>query len=168
MSDLTPKEARLVFALLKMRASQISAALKRVTPFIEQEPGDKNAVKLGAATLGKAAMTEPEVRAHVTDRDKFTAWVTENAPGEVDQIPTVKGAFEQKLLEGALKRGAAVDEHGQEIPGVSFGYGSTPQQRFYANDGAEIFLAEVEPRDLPEIEGVDLAGLLGVRGGGQP
>jgi hypothetical protein len=167
VSDLTPKEARLVFALLKMRASQISAALKQVTPFIEQEPGDKNAAKLGAATLGKVAMTEPEVRAQVTDREKFTAWVAETAPSEVEQVPTVRTAYEQKLLEGAFKRGAAVDEHGQEIPGVSFGYGSTPQQRFYANDGADIFLAEVTPRDLPEIEGVDLAGLLGVREGGQ-
>jgi len=167
MSDLTPKEARLVFALLKMRASQISAALKHVVPFIEQEPGDKNAAKLGAARLGKVAMTEPEVKAIVTDRDKFVAFVQETAPTEVEQVPTVRVAYEMKLLEQALANGAPVDASGQEIPGVEIGYGSSPQQRFYPDDNAGRLLAEVEPKDLPEIEGVDLAELLGVREGGQ-
>ncbi|MFI7642430.1 hypothetical protein [Nonomuraea sp. NPDC049400] len=163
MSDLTPKEARLVFALLKMRASQISAALKLVTPFIEQEPGDKNAAMLGAARLGKVAKSEPEVKAIVTDRDKFVAFVQETAPTEVEHAPTVRTAYEMKLLETALKAGAPVDEHGQEIPGVEIGYGSSPRQNFYADDGAERLLGVVEEKDLPQIDGIDLAGLLGVR-----
>lgn len=165
MSDLTPKEARLVFALLKMRSSQISAALKRVMPFIEQEPGDKNAAKLGAARLGKVAMTEPEVKAIVTNREKFVAWVQETAPTEVEDVPTVRAAYEMKVLEQALANGAPVDANGLEIPGVELGYGSSPQQRFYADDGAENLLAVVEEKDLPEIDGVDLAGLLGIRRG---
>ncbi|TMS00119.1 hypothetical protein [Nonomuraea basaltis] len=163
MSDLTPKEARLVFALLKMRASQISAALKQVTPFIEQEPGDKNAALLGAARLGKVAMTEPEVKAIVNDREKFVAFVQETAPTEVEHIPTVRTAYEMKLLEQALRNGAPVDADGQEIPGVEIGYGASPQQRFYADEGADRLLAVVEPKDLPELDGIDLTELLGVR-----
>jgi hypothetical protein len=167
MSDLTPKEARLVFALLKMRSSQISAALKRVTPFIEQEPGDKNAAMLGAARLGKVSKSEPEVKALVTDRDKFVAFVQETAPTEVEDVPTVRAAYEMKLLEEALTNGAPVDKEGREIPGVEIGYGSSPQQRFYADDGAENLLAVVEEKDLPQIDGIDLAELLGVRRGEQ-
>ncbi|GAA2861038.1 hypothetical protein [Nonomuraea rubra] len=168
MSDLTPKDARMVFALLKMRQSQISAALKYVTPFIEQEPGDKNAAKLGAARLGKVAMTEPEPKAIVTDRDKFVAFVQETAPTEVEHIPTVRTAYEVKVLEEALKNGAPVDKEGREIPGVEIGLGATPSQRFYADDGAERFLDVVEEKDLPQIDGIDLAGMLGVRRGGEP
>ncbi|MFD9950849.1 hypothetical protein ACFWYW_19705 [Nonomuraea sp. NPDC059023] len=167
MSDLTPKEARLVFALLKMRASQIRAVLDLVTPFIEQEPGDRNAAKLGSATLGKVTKTEPEVKAIVTDREKFTAWVAETAASEVEHVPTVRAAYEMKLLEQALAAGAPVDANGQEMPGVTLGYGSTPQQRFYADEGADRLFAVVEPKDLPEIEGVDLAALLGVSRDGQ-
>ncbi|MEU6725584.1 hypothetical protein ABZ917_17905 [Nonomuraea wenchangensis] len=163
MSDLTPKDARLVFALLKIRQSQISAALKHVTPFIEQEPGDKNAAKLGAARLGKVAMTEPEVKAIVVDRDKFVAWVQETAPTEVEDVPTVRTAYEMKLLAEALANGAPVDAAGQEIPGVEIGYGSSPSQRFYADDGAERLLEVLEEKDLPEIDGLDLAAVLGVQ-----
>jgi hypothetical protein len=163
MSDLTPKEARLVFALLKMRSSQISAALKLVTPFIEQEPGDKNAAMLGAARLGKVAKSEPEVKAIVTDRGKFVAHVEETAPTEVEHVPTVRTAYEMKLLEEALANGAPVDKEGREIPGVEIGYGTSPQQRFYADDGADGLLAVVEEKDLPQLDGIDLAELLGVR-----
>lgn len=163
MSDLTPKEARLVFALLKMRSAQIAAALKVVTPFVEQQPGDKNAAMLGAARLGKVAMTEPEVRAIVTDREKFVAWVAEIAPTEVESIPTVRTAYEMKVLGEALANGAPVDEQGREVPGVTIGYGASPSQRFYADDGAESLLSAVEAKDLPELDGIDLAALLGVR-----
>ncbi|MET8985929.1 hypothetical protein ABZW49_10810 [Nonomuraea wenchangensis] len=167
MSDLTPKDARLVFALLKIRQLQISAALKHVTPFIEQEPGDKNAAKLGAARLGRVAMTEPEVKATVTDREKFVAWVQETAPTEVEDVPTVRPAYEMKLLEEALANGAPVDAAGQEIPGVAIGYGSSPSQRFYADDGAERLLEVLDAKDLPEIDGIDLAAVLGVRKAGE-
>jgi hypothetical protein len=167
MSDLTPKEARMLFALLKMRSSQISAALKLVTPFIEQEPGDKNAAMLGAARLGKVAKSEPEVKAIVTDREKFVAYVQETAPTEVELVSTVRAAYEMKVLEVALKKGAPVDEDGQEIPGVELGYGSSPRQNFYADEGAERLLEVVEEKDLPELEGVDLAMVLGIRKGGQ-
>ncbi|MFG1683578.1 hypothetical protein ACGFNP_25640 [Nonomuraea sp. NPDC049269] len=163
MNDLTPKEARLVFALLKMRASQISAALKQVTLFIEQEPGDKNAAKLGAARLGKVAMTEPEVKPQVTDREKFVAWVQETAPTEVEQVPTVRAAYQTKVLETVARMGGPVDEHGQEIPGVALGYGSSPRQCFYPDDGADSLLAVVEEKDLPDLGDIDLAGLLGIR-----
>lgn len=163
MNDLTPKEARLVFALLKIRASQISAALKQVTPFIEQEPGDKNAAKLGAARLGKVAMTEPEVKPQVTDREKFVAYVQEIAPTEVEQIPTVRAAYQAKVLETVARMGGPVDENGQEIPGVVLGYGTSPQQRFYPDDGADSLLAVVEEKDLPDLGDIDLAGLLGIR-----
>lgn len=163
MSDLTPKEARMVFALLKMRAWQISAAVKYVQPFTEQEPGDKNATKLGSARLGKVGVTEPEVKAIVTDRDKFVAFVQETAPTEVEHIPTVRTAYEMKVLQEALDNGAPVDKQGREIPGVVLGPGASPSQRFYADEGAERFLEVVEEKDLPEIEGIDLAALLGVK-----
>ncbi|MFC4006541.1 hypothetical protein ACFOY2_04870 [Nonomuraea purpurea] len=167
MSDLTPREARTVFALLKMRQSQLNRALKHVTQFIEQEPGDKNAAKLGAARLGKVAMTEPEVKAIVADRDKFVAFVQETAPTEVEHVPTVRTAYEMKLLEQALANNAPVDKEGREIPGVEIGHGSSPSQRFYADDGAERLLEVLEETDLPQIDGIDLAGLLGAKRGEQ-
>ncbi len=165
MSDLTPTQARLAFALLKIRKAQIDRALNRVTPFIDQEPGDKNAAKLGAARLGKVAMTEPEVKPIVVDRAAFTAWVEQHAATEVERVPTVRSSYESKLLDEIAKRGAAVDPNGEEIPGVTLGYGSSPQQRFYADENAENLLSVVEAKDLPEIDGIDLAGLLGAQGG---
>jgi hypothetical protein len=167
VSELSPREARLAFALLKLRQSQIAAALKKVTPFVDQEPGDRAAAKLGAARLGRVAMTEPDIKALVTDRDAFTKFVQAEHPGEVETVVQVRPAYESKLLGEITARGAAVDEDGQAVPGVTFGYGSSPQQRFYPDEGAEALLAVVDPSDLPRLEGVDLAGILGVRDAGE-
>lgn len=167
MTDLTPREARTLWGLLKIRETQfktqLKAALTYAARFIDQDPGDKNSAKLGAARLGKVVLTEPEVRAIVTDRAAFIEWVQEVAPTEVEHIPTVRPAYETKVLEQALANGAPVDKEGREIPGVTIGQGSTPQQRFYADEGAERLLAAVEEKDLPEIDGVDLAAIFGIR-----
>lgn len=160
----TPRDARLAYALLKIRMSQINKALKTVQPYIDQEPGDKNTAKLGAAKLGRVQVTDPEVKATVTDPALFTKWVQENRPDEVEQVPTVGATFRKALLEEMDRKGALVNWDGLEVPGVEFTTGSTPQQRFYPEDDADELLAVVAPEDLPQIEGVDLAGLLGVRG----
>jgi hypothetical protein len=167
VSGLSPREARMVFALLKLQQARVNAALKRVTPFVDQEPGDKNAARLGEARLGRVAMTEPDIKALVTDRDAFTKFVEAEHPGEVETVVRVRPAYESKLLGEITARGAAVDEDGQAVPGVTFGYGSSPQQRFYPDEGAEALLAVVDPSDLPRLEGVDLAGILGVRDAGE-
>lgn len=163
MSDLTPREARMLFALLKTRKAQLDRALKHVAPFIEQEPGDKNMAKLGAAPLGRVAMTEPEVKPRVDDVKAFTEYVKETAGTEIETREMVRPAYEAKLLGDIAGRGAPVDGDGREVPGVSFGYASQPQQRFYAEENAEEMLRLVEPRDLPQIDGMDLAEILGVR-----
>ena len=167
VSELSPREARLVVALLKLQQARVNAALKRVTPFVDQEPGDKNAAKLGAARLGKVAMTEPEVKALVTDRDAFVKYVQAEYPTEVEMVPQVRPAFEAKLMADLAARGEPVDDTGETVPGVTIGHGSSPQQRIYPDEGAEALLAVVDPSDLPRLEGVDLAGILGVRDAGE-
>ncbi len=164
MSDLTPREARMVWALLKIREEQIRDLLKRVAPFTEQEPGDRNAAMLGRARLGRVILTEPQVTAQITDRALFTKHVAETRPTEVETVTVVRPAYEAALLAEMTKHGVAVDRDGQEVPGVEFRPASTPSRRFESADNAAELLACVEPRDLPEIEGVDLASVLGVRG----
>lgn len=154
-----PKDARLAFALLKIRQSQISRAIQAVQPFLDQEPGDKNAAKLGRARLGKVTMTEPEVKPVVTDPDAFVKYVQDVRPDEIE--PAVRPAFQTALFQHLDKTGQLLDWDGNAVPGVGFG-SSTPQQRFYADDGAEELLAVVDPADLPVIEGLDLAAVLGI------
>jgi hypothetical protein len=163
MSDLTPREARTVYALLKIRQAQIAGALKHVQPFVEQEPGDRNAAMLGRARLGQVSLTEPKITAQVTDREAFLKYVTEARPTEVETVTVVRPAYETALLAELTQRGAIVDRDGMEVSGVEFRAASTPSQRFEAADNAAELLAVVEPRDLPEIDGIDLAALLGVR-----
>ncbi|MGI5286589.1 hypothetical protein ACQEVF_25075 [Nonomuraea polychroma] len=167
MSDLTPREARTIWALLKIRETQIKtqlkAALTYAARFIDQDPGDKNAAKLGAAKLGKVGMTEPSITAQVTDPEAFLKYVTEARPTEVETVTQVRPAYEKALLAELTQRGAAVDRDGTEVPGIEFRPASTPYQTFDAADNAAELLAVVEPEDLPEIDGIDLAAILGVR-----
>ncbi len=163
MSDLTPREARMLFGLLKVREAQIRAVLKHVALFVEQEPGDRNAAMLGRAKLGSVILTEPKITAQVTDRDLFIKHVAEHRPTEVEQVTVVRPAYETALLAEMTQRGALVDRDGQEVPGVTLRPASTPSQRWEPADNAAELLACVEPHDLPEVEGVDLAGILGVR-----
>lgn len=160
-----PKDARLAWALLKTKQSAISKALKKLEPHIDQEPGDKNAAKVGAAKVGSVAMTDPDTKATVTDLVLFTKFVTEVRPDEVEDVPTVSATFIKALLQEMDRKGELLDWEGHEVPGVAFAVSQTPYQRFYPDDGAIDLLGVLEPEDLPDIDGVDLAGLLGVRRG---
>ncbi|TYK45219.1 hypothetical protein [Actinomadura decatromicini] len=162
MTALSPREARLAFALLKLQQRRLAAALKRFEPFIDQEPGDKNTARLGEARLGKVAKTEPVEKPVVADRDAFTKHVAALWSTEVEQVEQVRPAFERKLLGEMQARGCAVDENGEVVPGIRFET-STPQQRFYPEDGAEDLLTVIDAEDLPTVDGVDWRQLLPVR-----
>jgi hypothetical protein len=56
-----------------------------------------------------------------------------------------------------------VDANGEEVPGVEFRLASSPYQRFDAAENADELIALVEPKDLPEIDGIDLVSILGAR-----
>ncbi|MGI5414286.1 hypothetical protein [Actinomadura luteofluorescens] len=159
MTDVSPRDARLAFALLKLQQRRISAALKKFEPFIDQEPGDRNTARLGEAKLGKVAKTEPAEKPVVSDRDAFTKHVAASWPTEVEQVEQVRPAFERKLLGEMEAKGCAVDDNGEVVPGVRF-ESSTPQQRFYPEDDAEVMLTAVDAEDLPQVDGVDWSGLL--------
>jgi hypothetical protein len=159
----SPRDARLAYALLKLKQSQISKALKVVEQFNDQEPGDKNAAKLGAARVGSVTMTDPTVKAMVADRALFLKWVQANREDQVYDVPTVREAYEQALLNELTDKRALIDGNGVEVAGVVFGVGQAPAQRFYPDDDAADLLDVVTPDDLPDIEGVDLAYVLGVR-----
>jgi hypothetical protein len=158
----SPREARRAYALLKVRQKQISRALDHIAVYVDQDPGDRNSAKLGEAKLGTVFMTNPEPKAIVTDRDAFTKWVAKNKPTEI--VEAVRASYETALLNDLTAKGEVVDEHGEVVPGVAFS-SPTPQQRFTATADAEDLLSVVDPEDLPEVEGIDLAGLLGIRGG---
>lgn len=162
MTDISSRDARLAYALLKLQQRRISAALKTFEPLLDQEPGDKNTARLGEARLGKVAKTDPEEKPVVSDRDAFTKHVAALWPTEVEQVEQVRPAFERKLLGEMQARGCAVDENGEVIPGVRF-ESSTPQQRFYPEDDADDLLGVVDLADLPEVDGLDWRGLLPIR-----
>lgn len=153
------KDARLAYALLKIRASQISKALKAIEPLLDQEPGDRNAANLGHARLGFVQKTDPETRAIITDPDLFLKWVKENRPDQINEV--VNATYQVALLKDMTALGAAVDSNGVEVPGVTFG-SETPSQRFYPAQGADDLLDVLERADLPAIDGVDLPRILGV------
>lgn len=156
MSDLTPREARMVYGLLKIREAQVKAALKRVQPFTDQDPGDRNAAKLGAAVLGRVVMTEPKAAAVIRDMAALIDHVKATAPTEIETREEVRPAYLTKLL-------AEVMETGELVPGVDIAAASSPYQRFEAADNAADLLAVVEPGDLPELDDIDLAAILGAR-----
>jgi hypothetical protein len=160
----SPRDARRAYALLKVKQKQISNALDEIAVYVDQDPGDRNSAKLGEAKLGTVFMTAPEAKARVADRDAFTKWVSATRQTEI--VEAVRASYETALLGDITKRGDVVDENGEVVPGVEFS-SATPQQRFIPADGAEDLLTVIEPRDLPEIEGIDLAGLLGIPAGGE-
>lgn len=162
MIDISSRDARLAYALLKLQQRRISAALKTFEPYIDQEPGDKNTARLGEARLGKIARTEPVEKPVVSDRDTFTKHIADLWPTEVETVETVRPAFERKLLGEMQARGCAVDDNGEVVPGVRF-ESTAPQQRFYPEDNAEDLLTVVDLADLPVVEGVDWRGLLPIR-----
>lgn len=162
MTDVSPRDARLAFALLKLQQRRISAALKTFEPFIDQEPGDKNTTRLGEAKLGKVAKTEPVDKPVVSDRDAFTKHVAALCPTEVETVEQVRPAYERKLLTDMAAKGCAVDDNGEVVPGVRF-ESSTPQQRFYPEPDAEDLLTVIDAGDLPEVDGLDWRQLLPVR-----
>lgn len=155
----SPRDARRAYGLLKVRQKQISQALDHIAVYVDQDPGDRNSAKLGEARLGTVFKTDPEAKAKVADRDAFTKWVAASHSTEI--VEAVRSSYETALLDAITRRGDVVDENGEVVPGVGFA-AATPQQRFIPADAAEELLAVLEPGDLPEIEGVDLAGLLGL------
>lgn len=168
----SPRDARLAWALLQIKKLQLveeskrlSKALKVIEPSLDQEPGDKNTAKLGEAKLGKIAKTEPTTVAVVNDVEAFVEFVAITAPTEIEEIKQVRPAYREKLLAELSERGSTIDSNGQDVPGIGFALTSTPYQRFYPEEGAAELLTVLEPGDLPEIKGVDLAGLLGIQGG---
>lgn len=163
---MTARDARLAYALLKIRQAQISKALAKIQPYTEQEPGDRNAARLGEARLGFVQTTDPEAHAAVTDIDLFTKWVQAKRPDEI--VPSVRESFKNAVLKELDGKGALVDWDGEEVPGVAFA-SSTPAQRFQAAPDAAELAATATAEDLPFVDGVDLASLLGIsREDGEP
>lgn len=163
MTAPSARDARKAFALLKIRISQLSKALKKIEPYIDQEPGDKNTAKLGEARLGSVQKTDPEIKATVTDPALFAKWVKAHRPDQIEDA--VNATFQTALLKDMTAKSTLVDFNGEEVQGVGFAT-EAPQQRFYPAEGAAELLDVLEPEDLPGIDGIDLAGLLGVRRGG--
>lgn len=166
VGGVDPKDARKAFALLKIRAAQISKALKTVEPYLDQEPGDKNTAKLGRARLGSVQKTDPQTRAIVSDAVLLLKWVKENRPDQIDEV--VNATFQVALLKDMTDKQALVDVNGEEVPGLMFG-AEAPAQRFYPAEDAATLLDVLDPEDLPAIDGIDLPQLLGLRArGGEP
>lgn len=168
------RDARRAWALLQIKklelaeeSKRISKALKVIEPDLDQEPGDRNTAKLGEAKLGKIGRTDPDTVAVVNDVAAFAEFVSLTAPSEIEVIKQVRPAYQNKLLAELSASGSTIDSNGQDVPGIGFALTSTSYSRFYPEPGAAELLSVIDPSDLPEIDGVDLAGLLGIPAGGE-
>lgn len=71
---------------------------------------------------GTVVLASGKRTAKVTDPAAFAAWVAARYPGEV--VPTVRPAFQERLLAAATKAGDPVDVGtGELIPGVELSQG---------------------------------------------
>ena len=87
-------------------------------------PGDRTTAALPDGTpVGTVGQAKGRTTARVTDREKFTAFVQETYPTEVEMVPTVRLSFEKRLLDGCKANEAPVDANGHEVPGVEVGVG---------------------------------------------
>lgn len=158
----TARDARLAYALLKLQQKRIADALKVIQPSIDQDPGDKNAARIGHARIGVVATSDPTLKATVSDMGLLVKFVQEIRPDEITMVPVVGETYLKALLAEMDRTKTLRDWDGHDVPGVVFAASKAPYPYFTPEQDAEDLLGVVGLEDLPYIDGVDLAALLGI------
>jgi len=80
-------------------------------------PEDAAAARRGEEDrlLGKVGLSRPSRSWKVTDQEKFTAWVLEHAPDEIDHKPVVRNSFITAVLASCKKDQGWVDPLTHEV-----------------------------------------------------
>ena len=80
-------------------------------------PEDAAAARRGEEDrlLGKVGLSRPGRSWKVTDQEKFTAWVLEHAPDEIEQKPVVRNSFVTAVLASCKKDQGWVDPLTHEV-----------------------------------------------------
>ncbi|GAA4221411.1 hypothetical protein FHR32_005074 [Streptosporangium album] len=136
-------ELALVEVVLKAMTERLKAAKTNADAEIRATalPGDRtNAVLPDGTVIGSVSQAKGRTSAAVTDRVAFTKWAQAEHPTEVELVPTVRPAFERRVLDGCKANGVNVDANGHEVPGVEVGQGN-PYSMTKVTGGAEDAIA---------------------------
>jgi hypothetical protein len=102
-------------------------------------PGDRRMAHLADGTIvGAVTLAKAPVSASVTDPAAFLAWVMDNRPDEI--VSTVRPSFQMAVLMAAKKRGVAVDQNGEVIPGITVAEGTSSLRPTYDPDALPDFM----------------------------
>lgn len=113
------------FFLMDALGKKVNDAKKPLKAQAEKElkAGDRKTVsfELGGeeVVLGAITRTKPRPAWKVTNEAELTAWIAENHPDMVEQVPVPKEWYVQSLLAQAAKMDAPVTEAGELVPGIA-------------------------------------------------
>jgi hypothetical protein len=147
-------DVALALVVLKVLGEQVktgeSAAKREVAG--AALPGDRTTAVLPDGTpVGTVGQAKGRINARVTDREKFTAFVQDAYPGEVELVPTVRPAFEKRVLDACKANKAPVDANGAEVPGVEVGVGDPYTTVKLGEDAHELVAAAYQSGQLEEL-----------------
>lgn len=147
-------DVALALVVLKVLGEQVktgeSAAKREVAG--DALPGDRTTAVLPDGTpVGTVGQAKGRTLARVTDREKFVAFVQEAYPTEVEMVPTVRPAFEKRLLDACKANQAPVDANGVEVPGVEVGVGDPYTTVKLAAGAHELVAAAYQSGQLAEL-----------------
>lgn len=123
MTDQKAMARRLLLesAILAALTERNKAARKEASKLFEV--GDAQTARVGSESLGRVRKDKGRTSAVVADRRAFQAWIEENLPDEIEEVPAtyrIRPATEKAILDRAKKDGGAFDRAtGEEIPGVA-------------------------------------------------
>ena len=112
------------FFVMDALGKKVADAKKPLKAEAEKElkAGDRKTVSfdLGGeeVVLGAITRTKPRAAWKVTNEAELTAWIAENHPDMVEQVPVPKDWYVQSLLAQAAKMDAPVTEAGELVPGI--------------------------------------------------
>jgi hypothetical protein len=129
-------------AILKALSDEIGAGVKSNKAALKDAMDENGIDSLGCllddgTRVAKVTQAGGKTTPQVTDMRKFAAWVEATRPDEIvtEVIKTVRDGTQNAILADIAKRGAAVTEQGDLIPGVTFVTGSTYLTVTYEKDG---------------------------------
>lgn len=119
--------------------------------------GTVNATLADGTPLGTVGMVKGRTTATIDNDAALTAWVEDNHPGEIETVRRVRPGYVKKLLDAAKVKGAAVDAHGEVIPGILVGEGDPYLSVRLADDAEQAVVSALEsgfqPLALPAGDG---------------
>lgn len=108
-------------------------------------PGDRRTVRIGDREIGAVRINRSTTGWKVTDRDKFLAWVQNNHPDAVIDIPTIVPAWEREFLKNPVTADGEIPDGVEEST-------STPSLVITPNDEAAAVARALLGDALKELE----------------